>query len=364
MSYIGENNNFSFRDGCCESLPGKNISTADAAGLGRILSRFFQRFSVGCDSFCHNHILYAICCGISECGKDAYVCENTDLPSFLFGFPVLSADCGIYVSGSENSIKISFFGGNRFPLTVSLMKKIMNASPAQPAAKPGKLTSAGSFREIYLNNIADSLRNTNTAIPAGISCGCRSVRSLWLEFFTGNDDELVFQISDDGRKVNAYSTDAGFISYERLVLAYACSMGNPGDEIYLPDSFHCCAELTSGQNGVNIRRFSPDEEIPPQAAVQRFLYDALYMCTQLAADRKNFLETINSLPGLAAVHREIAVSESSEFPENTSIPAENGRVLVSRSGRNRVTLTAQALTSETAAELCGFWTDKLRKGDI
>lgn len=361
MNYCGENKYFSFREGDCESLPGTILTSSAASEFGRILSRFFGRFSAGCDGFGHNHILYAICCGISECGKDAYVCENTDLPSFLFGFPLLSSDCGIYVSGTGSSVKISLFGNNRFPISSDVMSQIMSSVPEEPALQPGKLISAGSFREIYLNNIADSLENTASAIPAGVSCGCRSVRSLWQEFFTGNDDELVFQVSDDGMKVNAYSTEAGFISYEKLLLTYAYFLGQTGQTVYLPETFHYGAELITENSGINIRRFNTENGIPEEAEKQRFLCDPLYMCTHLAADRLSFIGNVKALPSLASVKREIVIADPDDIPRSRRISEKDGRILISRSGRNRVTLTVQSYSSETASEICGMWADKIRK---
>ncbi len=364
MSYCGENKYFSFREGICESLPGTILTSSAASEFGQILSRFFDRFSAGCDGFGHNHILYAICCGISECGKDAYVSENTDLPSFLFGFPLLSSDCGIFVSGSGSSVKIYIFNNNRFPVSTRTMSAIMNASPSEPAARSGKLISAGSFREIYLNNIADSLKNTASAIPAGVSCGNRSVRSLWHEFFTGEDNEMVFQISDDGRKVNAYSSEAGFISYEKLILTFSFTLAKAGQAIWLPESFHYGADLISGNDKMDIRRFDPEDNIPAEAEKQRFLYDPLYMCTHLAADRQSFIKNVISLPELATSRREVVVCEQDDIPDKRRITEKDGKILISRSGKNRVTLTVQSHCSETAAELCGQWTEKLRKNGI
>ncbi len=362
MSYCGENKYFSFRDGYCESLPDTLITSAAVSEFGRALSRFFGRFSVGCDSFGHNHILYAICCGISEGGKDAYVCENTDLPSFLFGFPLISADCGIYVSGNGNNVKISLFDGKRFPLGSQIITEIMNSDIPVSAKRTGKIISAGSFREIYINNIMCSLKNTVSPIPAAISCGSRSVRSLWHEFFSGSNDELVFQISEDGRKVNAYSSELGFISNEKLLLTFAYTLASSGETVYLPEDFHYGADIISGNS--NIIRFDPDKDIPDEAAKQRFLWDPLYMCTHLAEDRQSFSKKIKALPSLSSVKREVIISFAENVPEKRSIEEKNGRILISRSGKSRVTLTVQAFTSETASELCGYWTDRIRKGDF
>lgn len=362
MSYCGENKFFSFRDGYCESLPDTPITSAAVSELGRVLSRFFERFSVGCDSFGHNHILYAICCGISEGGKDAYVCENTNAPSFLFGLPLVSADCGIYVSGNADNVKLSFFSGNRFPLSSRIMTEIMNSAAPLPVKRTGKITSVSSFREIYINNIKCSLKNTVLPISAAISCGSRSVRSLWHEFFSGNNDELVFQISDDGRKVNAYSSELGFISNEKLLLTFAYTLASSGETVFLPEDFHYGADLISDNR--NIIRFDPEKIIPDEAAKQRFLWDPLYMCTHLAEDRQSFYKNIRAIPSLSSVKREVIISFTENIPEKRCIEEKNGRILISRSGKSRVTLTVQTFTAETASELCGYWTDRIRKGDF
>ncbi len=362
MSYSGENKYFSFRDGYCESLPNVTVSSSDAAEFGRTISRFFRRFSVGCDGFSNMHILYAVCCGLSECGRDVYVCENTDLPSFKFGMPLLSADCGIFISG-ENCLKISIFNESGFPVSSKLLTEIIKAEPADTVEKCGKITSSTSFRSIYIDNIADSFSGAGSSIPAGISCGKRSVRSLWLEFFTGEDDSLVFQISDDGQRVNAYSSETGFISYEKLILAYALKLSQQGQAVYLPENFHYAADFMTSENPLKIKRFSSEGKIPEEAVKQRFLLDPLYMCTHLADNRQNFFKSVKSLPQLAAAKREITIDSVENIPCGKTILENDGRIIISRSGKNRITLLAQAYSSETAAELCSQWSEKLRHID-
>ncbi|MDE6780296.1 MAG: hypothetical protein K2J40_02395 [Ruminococcus sp.] len=360
MGYSGENKLFSFRDGCCEALPNVTIGSAESAEFGKTLARFFRRFSIGCDGFSNMHVLYAMCSGLSECGRDVYVCENTDLPSFRFGLPLLSADCGIFISG-DDCLKISFFNASGFPMSSGVLTDIMNASPDVPAGKCGKITSSTSFRNIYINNLADTFGGTGRSIPAGISCGNRSVRSLWLEFFSGEDDTLVFQISDDGQKVNAYSSQAGFISYEKLILAYSLRLSAKGQAVWLPENFHYAADFISTGTPLNLKRFSIDSPIPPEASNQRFLADPLYMCIHLAENRDDFIRTVKSLPQLAAAKREITIDSVENIPCGKTILENDGRVIISRSGRNRITLLAQAYSSETAAELCSHWSEKLRR---
>lgn len=361
MSYIGENELFSFRDGYCESKPGAVVTSNSITDLGRILAGRFGRFSAACDSFSHVHLLYALCCGLSECGRDVYVSENTDLSSFRFSFPILSSDCGIYISGSGSTVKISFYTSDRFPFTDELLAGILEGAPAPIAEKSGKMTSAASFRDIYKNNVSDSSEMERFPVFAGISCGNRSVRSLWLEFFTGEDEKLVFQISDDGQRVNAYSVEAGFISYEKLLLAFAVKSSENGEVIYLPESFHYAADLIDNAKKLKIKRFAAFGDIPDSSPMKRAFCDPLYMTVILAEDKQSFIELIKGLPHLAAAKRDVTVSDVENIPLNRSISDCGGRVVITRSGRNRISLLAQSYSSETAAELCSSWTDKLRK---
>lgn len=351
MGYIGENRQFSFRDGCCETLPGAVLGTAGASELGRVCAGQFRRFCVGCAGFSHTRLLYAVCCGIAEAGRDVFVCENTDMPSFRFGLGLLGADCGIYVSGG---VRLSFFEGNGFPAGRERMSAIMNGDPAQICERSGKIAAATSFREIYVNNVADRAGAGSEPVKAGVSCGSRSVRALWSEFFSGGED-IVFQVSDDGSRVNAYSVMHGFISHERLIMAYSRLLQTRGETVYLPDDMHYAAD------GGQCVRFDMNGEIPRGAVEQRFLIDPLFMCVELTSDMKRFDAVLRSLPAAATVRREVTVGDFSKLTLGEDIPAQGGRVRISRSGKNRVTLAAQAFSSETAAELCAEWTEKIRR---
>ena len=361
MAYIGENAHFSFRSGLCEALPRTNVSSAEVAALGRTLTRFFGRFCVGCEGYSRLSTLYALCSGISECGGEVCICESTDMPSFRFGLPLLSADCGAFISGGS-SLKIAFFDSRGFTLPQMRLTEIMRAEAPEPAERAGRISAMTSFGSIYLNNVRDTLR-LSEPIPAGVSCGSRAVRGLWQELFTGEDDELVLQISDSGSRVNAYSTKYGFISADKLTLAYCISAARAGDTVLLPDDFHYAAELCSSLPEGAILRYPAENGVPEVSGQSRFLRDPLYMCADLLRDREAFFALISELPQISGARREIAFTDAESYSKPKRLQTSKGRVIITRSGRKMLSVLAQTLSAETSAELCAEWCEKLRKAE-
>ena len=360
MAYLGENRLFSYRDNFCEPIAGTTVSSSSAADFGRLASTVFSRFSVGCPDESCRYLLYSLCSGIAECGRDVFICEGDDLPSFRYGLSITGSDCGIYISG-KNGVRFSFFGKNGFPMTSGEMVKLMSAADEHSGNLSGKMITSMPLRSIYINNIRDAAGDAELPLSAGISCGAKKIRTLWQEFFSDSDDTLILQISDDGQRVNAYSTELGFISYDRLCLAYAMTLWESGQAAALPEKFHYAAENIASSRGFELISFDPDSHIPGLAVKQRFLADPLFMCTQLLSDRAQLFAILREIPNFSSARRDIPLSSSLKIPCGRAILEPNGRVYITKSGKNRVSLVAQAYDSETAAELCSAWDEKLRR---
>ena len=72
-----------------------------------------------------------------------------------------------------------------------------------------------SFKGIYISQLRKE-NNLKEKISCGIGCGKRSTKEMWLEFFTGEDDKLVLQISDDGTKANTAIAEGSLAVYTEL----------------------------------------------------------------------------------------------------------------------------------------------------
>ena len=125
--------------------------------------------------------------------------------------------------------------------------------------------------------------------------------------------------------------------------------------LWLPENFHFSAE----RSGLDIRRFtdSTDDEFS-----LRILTDPLYVCAMLAAERERTLAALSELPELSQVRREVPVSFCETTPFRRIIVLPEGRLLLSRCGRERLLIAAQADSMEAAAELCEVWESRLRRG--
>ena len=354
MDYSGENRYFRFTDGCCEAISPQGVTVSAAVSLGSRLAAGFRRFSVACDGFTHIHHLYALCSGISAAGRDVYVYENSDLPSFRFGFPLLSSDCGLFISES-GTLRISVFGADRLRVSADIIAELMKADEAPPALKNGKIIPAGSFRELYIANIREKLGKCHE-LNAGVSCGSRSVRTLWEEIFTQNDGRLVFQVSADGQSVNAYSQENGFIPSDKLILAYAAIMSDENG-LPVPEGFHFQAD----EAGMRIKRSGRGELSGMPSEKIRHLYDPLYMCAVLASDRGRFENVVRTLPQLGSSRREIPMRFRNKQSFRQTVVLPDGVIRLIRSGPERISLIAQARSAETASELCSEWCGRLAK---
>lgn len=359
MRYLGENELFSYRGNICEPVSGAGFLAADAVRAGRSAASLFKRAAVGFSDEIHRHIFMAFSSGASESGAEVLMCGNTNISSFRYGIPVINADCGIYISGSSVP-HFTFFGRDGFPLSRDLMKKIMEL-PLPDSTACGELVSVSALENIYSSFIRNAADTDSLPINAGISCGNRMIRSLWRSFFSDSDDSLIFQISDDCSRVNAYITEAGFVSYDRLIMAYSIMLWKNGETVYLPEDFHYIADNTASDKGYSLVRFSPEEGYPAEAVRQRFLGDPLYMCVRLAESREQFFSLLKEVPEFTSARRNVSSGLSCDGGTDRVFSEPDGLVRISQSGKGLLSLTVQSCDSETAAELCSVWSEKLRR---
>lgn len=347
MSYYGEKGKFSFRDNFCEETDISEMG--ELANFGKIIGNIFRRIAVGTDILSRNPELSVLIGGIAKGGADIFVI-NEPVPVFRYGIKLSECDCGIYICGEEK-LRFIFFDRYGINMSESIMLKIYNAKSAENLKKSGKISYLYNMSLLYINSIRDSVAE-NFIGRAVISCGNRKIADIWRNFFSSETGDIVFQISEDGSRVNCYSTDSGFISYERLVLAYAFVLWEKGEKVILPYGFHYAGEELA--ESMNARYEYSNESNHNDLYKQRFTFDSLFLCTALMNSIENIQDTIRKIPPFYTARREISTDFCMRDSERTILDSD-GRIKISRSGKNRISLAVQSMSMENSAELCGKW---------
>lgn len=361
MCYIGENEKFAFYEGFCEQLPESDVTTSDLCEFGRAVGTLYDRICISADRPESNTKMYALCSGLSESGCDVILCSDAPLPVLRYSVEILSCGMGLFLCG-DKLLKMYFFSENGFPPEKDSLSRIINENFTQQSRKYGNINQINSLGTVYLYNVRRHCDNT-AKIPASISCGSKAVRSLWLEFFSGEDDETVIQISRCGQRVNIYSTEYGFISHDRLILACALMTADSDAAIYLPSDYHYIAESTVEKSGLHTVRFNPDSSCTIPSDKTRYITDPLFMCTRLLSDKRKFYDILGSIPSLCSAQRTLVMHGSCVGTKPVTIYDTAGKITVKPAGRGIVSLSVQAQDMESAAELCVLWEKKLKKAD-
>jgi hypothetical protein len=332
-------------NGICETTDNTEITPEKAALLGKYIGMKHKNICIaGCLQ--NLSILYSVAGGAAEYAENIYFCENSDIMSFRFSVCFLEADFGIYV----NSSKIILFNRLGETFSGSVHREFKEKCSASKR-KSEKIYHTSSFREIYLNKIKKENKLTQK-ISCGISCGKKSTKELWLELFTGEDDKLVLQVSDDGSKANLYSSVYGAISYEKLVTAYIIMKYPQNRPVYLPEDFHYQTENAISNNVIRYRKY---DDLTAEAANKAFWNDMLIVCSALLSEKERLFSIIENMPQMASAKRIIQLKNAETFKTSKNIQLNNGKIVISRISNSLLSVCAQSDKFETASEICGEW---------
>ena len=324
--------------------------------LGLALAEKYSKVYACTSEYANTGLLYALAGGLSEGGCEVFLCEDTDNASFRFSVPVIEPDCGVYI---DKNGAITFY--DRFGIPSRELPPAQTGSIRGHAAKASNaaMHRISSFADIYISNLMRASGLKGKKPDCAVSCGKRCIKRLWETFFESSDGNTVLQVSNDGSKANIYSLSDGFISYEKLILAYIAMYCKNGQAVFLPDTFHYSADKLKN---ANIIRYSASGSIPEYAAKQRFLNDTLYLCTRLLRDMEAFKEAVSTLPDINSLSRCIP-ADRPFFPDHRIFSYDNGRAFITKRSDSMLKLVVQSASPETSAEICGDIINKLRYTD-
>ncbi|HIZ20529.1 MAG TPA: NTP transferase domain-containing protein [Firmicutes bacterium] len=304
---------------------------------------------------------------------------------------------GVYLSGGPRAcVRLVSAGG--LPAVRSVERGIEARLAGGDFLRAGwdavqGLTDMSSMQQLYRQELIDlaphGLSGTVVAVK-GSDYACVKLLSSVLTTMgcspaVREGEGLRLHIGAQGRRLSLYSREAGYLWPEQ-VLALCCLMElEAGRDVAVPYDAPLMLEELARAFGRRVRRYydcpagRDDEDARRLASGQLWARDGLMMAVKLLAYLK---ESGASLAGLAArlpgfavatktipcdgnpgrVLRQLAEGgEPVEAGEGARIRLKKGTLLVRPSKRGkRLTLTAEAPDTETAAELCGELEEKLR----
>lgn len=327
----------------------------------------------------------AVISGIISGGKNV-ISLGRCLETELF-FASRLAGCGlcIYVK-DEPAVRLELKEKGGLPLSSSKENAIASALAdiKYPDRKipEGTLADGSGFREIYRQHIEGLIPKD---CPYSIKISSSSPLCEQIFISRNGPEELVLQLSPDGKKSALFSRKCGFVSYEKLIFICCGYIFSKGQDAALPFDFTFAAEEYAKTRGRRVYRYyssgdgETDKTARRLAKNQCFTLDGLFLAakvTGILCEKGITLEqAISELPDFYTAKRFVhadsrrikSVMHSWEgrfTPDGASFYDGKGRVIAkpSVSGKG-IWLSVESRSMETASELCGEIEEQIKHGE-
>lgn len=337
----------------------------------------------------------ALSAGITAAGANVLDFGETIGSEYDFCLSKSDADFGIYVD-SNILTNILLTEKRGIPMMRHLERNLehaMNRGEYKQAGwnSFGLALDMSDLRQLYQNSLLQEagadLRGVSVQVKSAdprvsellrdtlkkLGCNTRSTR-------------LSLMISPDGRSLSVYTPESGYLFPEKVLCMVCLAEFLDGKDVAVPFDAPLVLEEFGKQYGRRVLRYDPspcdqtDMETRQMLARRMTLRDGMVLAIRLLSFLKNRGMTVSEasrlLPEFQTASRLVGVQtspgavlrqldvEHSDRKDGTAIVEERGRVLLRpmKSGRG-ILLLAESNKSETAAELCDFYEQKIRQTD-
>lgn len=313
-------------------------------------------------------------------GKTVWQFGSGFLPQLYFYSAFCDLQCGLYISGYRNRLRVQLFAAGGVPLGQKQWSLLRRNLSGMSAAGTAPCKNPSALRE------ADMLYARELVLQAGTSLAKQRVRvscpnervemvledGLYRAQAKLGDDLLLF-LSGDGTRVSACCAGCGQISHARLLAICGSRVLSEGQDLVVD----CCAptalEQIAAEHGQNVHRLSaaaPDAGTVRLAREQLFVRDGLFLSMRLlglmARSGKTLCQLNRSVPPFYRRQRHIPLTTSvrdvcarlpytpvSSFGQGVLLKSNRGSVFLTpeRAG-HRLLVLCEAQSPEIAAELC------------
>lgn len=186
--------------------------------------------------------LYSFGSAFVSSGKNAEIYEPSSEAEFLFATLKKRPDLAVYFK-ANSKISVSFFNSNALCLSGEFMREIINAMENRslvvpPLKRYGKMIFIKGMKEEYLKDLTSSFVDSHHNFSVTVKAADENIKKFAkiilkkLNFKEGND--LVFMITDGGKKCHCYSEETGFVPFEKLVVLASLGAFVEGRDVSVP----------------------------------------------------------------------------------------------------------------------------------
>lgn len=368
---------------------GGGFSSEDAACIGRAAAKLSGSIVVGIKSSPKSEaLMLGFCAAALENGADIFFAGDVSLPELFFISKQVSDNClAVYISSVfYTSFRLFRRGGGELSANEA---RFIEEEICRNEAKSnlmGKMSDISSFRCLYVSHLRSLAQGLGGSFPYSVTVNSpseriRTICSEVLPAFDG-DETLAFHLNEDGVKVTAFTESTGYIQCGKLLmlaLKYRLEAFD-GKVFDIPMRFSGFAEKTALEYGVKINR--------SETAELDFYNDKIILIVEILKIIQKTGRKLDSLcgalPDYAELERYVPIErencgdrikrlcseykngknydEERNFDDGVVIDDSLGRISITpvRSGKG-IMLRAESVKTETAAELCNIYEDRLRE---
>lgn len=356
------------------------------------------KVGLGCSGGKAAHsLMMAATAGIASSGGTAVVQDGSTpaVAAWLAGFYALPVSLFLRQDGER--LTLHFYDRNGLPLSRPRQRKLENSLlqgtlHRAPAGQMGQQEELSGADQAYLSEAiqrsgSGPVKPLTVRVP-GHGLSNRMLRAALSELgmtVLREEGPLSLAVSSDGQALFARDEDGKAISTEQTQLLAMYLLLESGEkQLALPDSAPCAAETLAKAHSSIILRLGRDDSrarelAPHQTALHDGVFAACLLFRRMAQTGETLSRLLHHVPACTVRSEEIELSagrshimqefsqrypEAESTPEGMRIRLSSGSVFLSpRSRFSALKISAEAASSEAAAELCGWLREQVKELD-
>ena len=336
----------------------------------------------------------ALVSGVAASGSEIWDFGGGIRTQFDFCMDETRCDFGVYLTAEEKAC-LSFVQDGCLPMSRAFERKLegyINRGEYKRAGKGhfGKVVSFSGMDRLYeahLLRCGTRLDGISVRLKTPLSKTGRVLERVLRRLGCGLDGGPYLGISQDGARLSIFEEGVGFVPHNRLIALMCAVRFERGEDVSLPNSLLAAIDRLAERYHHRAYHYascpcdSSDAVARELAHTQPFARDGILLAVELLSYLKvsgqSLQQALARVPRFSTVSKQVEIREnpaevfrkigaaSSGIGEGVRLKDRRGDLLIrpAKSGKS-VFIYAESRDTETAAELCDFYADMIKKGPV